>query len=41
MGKKNDFEASNISVKKEARPNRMPLTVKMARLLHDNWMPSN
>jgi hypothetical protein len=36
MGKKNDFEASDNSVKKEAWPNRVPLTIEMARLLHDN-----
>jgi hypothetical protein len=42
MGKKkNDFEVSDSGVKKETRPNRMPLAVKMARLLHDNWMPNN
>jgi hypothetical protein len=34
IGKKteNDFEVSNNGVKKEARPNRVPLAVNMAQL---------
>ncbi|KAK1645554.1 hypothetical protein QYE76_063359 [Lolium multiflorum] len=40
MGKKkNKFEVSDNGVKKEVRPNRVPLGVDMARLMHGNWLP--
>jgi hypothetical protein len=40
MGKKkNDFEASDIGMKKEARLNRVSLTVDMAWLIHEKGMP--
>jgi hypothetical protein len=40
MGKnKNDFEAPGSGMKKEVCPNRVPLAVDMARLMHENWMP--
>jgi hypothetical protein len=39
MGKKNDFEASGSRTKKEARPNRVPLPVEVARLMHQSWTP--
>ncbi|KAK1615393.1 hypothetical protein QYE76_020910 [Lolium multiflorum] len=37
--KKNDFEVSDSGLKKEVRPNRVPLGVDMAWLMHDNWLP--
>jgi hypothetical protein len=37
--KKNDFKASGSGMKKEVRPNMVPLAVDMARLMHKNWMP--
>jgi hypothetical protein len=37
----NDFEQSGGDVKKDVWPNRVLLAVKMAQLMHDNWMPCN
>jgi hypothetical protein len=36
MGKKNYLEAYANGVKKEDRPNMVPLVVDMACLMHDN-----
>jgi hypothetical protein len=37
MGKKkNDFEAPGSGTKKDTRPNRVPLPVDLARLMHGN-----
>jgi hypothetical protein len=36
--KKHDSEASDSGAKKDARPNRVPHPVDMARVLHANWV---